>query len=213
MTGLGDLPGGAGISRANGISADGSVIVGTGTSASGTEAFRWTAATGMVGLGDLPGSSFRSDATAISADGTVIVGNSASSTGSEAFRWTAATGMQGLGVWPGSPNAVSRAFDVNADGTVIVGNAIVGGTEAVVWRNSGDIERLWDVLLSAGVNPAADGWTLLQSANAVSDDGLTIVGTGQRNGETVGFVAVIPEPAALPLLAMGSGLLALRCRR
>ncbi len=102
---------------------------------------------------------------------------------------------------------------MSADGSVIVGNAVVGGVEAVAWRGSGDIERLWDVLLARGVNPAADGWTHLQSANAVSDDGLTIVGTGSRSGETVGFVAVIPEPAALPLLALGSGLLALRRRR
>jgi probable HAF family extracellular repeat protein len=212
MTGIGDLPGGATASRATGISADGLVIAGTGTSASGEEAFRWTAA-GMVGLGDLPGSTTLSEATAISADGLVIVGRSPSSTGNEAFRWTAETGMVGLGVWPGSGNAVSRALDVNADGSVIVGNAITGGTEAVVWRGAGGIERLWDVLISTGVNPAADGWTLLQSANGVSDDGLTIVGTGVRNGETVGFVAVVPEPGAAGVLALSAGGLLLRRAR
>ncbi len=36
-----------------GLSADGSVVVGVSNSASGTEAFRWTAGGGMVGLGDL----------------------------------------------------------------------------------------------------------------------------------------------------------------
>jgi probable HAF family extracellular repeat protein len=55
FTGLGDLPGGSFISLANGVSADGSVVVGRGASASGNEASRWTSGTGMVGLGDLPG--------------------------------------------------------------------------------------------------------------------------------------------------------------
>ncbi len=69
MVGLGDLPGGPTTSgsTANAASSDGSVIVGYGTAAgrpipSGgstaltQEAFRWTAATGMVSLGVLPGS-------------------------------------------------------------------------------------------------------------------------------------------------------------
>jgi uncharacterized membrane protein len=43
MVGLGDLPGGEFFSHGAGVSADGSVVVGGGTSASGFEAFRWTA--------------------------------------------------------------------------------------------------------------------------------------------------------------------------
>src|SRR5262245_23843786 len=70
---LGDLPEGRFSSRASGISADGSVIVGTATSAHGTEAFRWTAESGMLGLGDLPGGEFMSEATGVSADGSVVV--------------------------------------------------------------------------------------------------------------------------------------------
>ena len=52
---LGDLAGGGTASIAWGVSADGSTIVGRGSSASGNEAFRWTQAEGMVGLGDLSG--------------------------------------------------------------------------------------------------------------------------------------------------------------
>lgn len=48
--GLGDLPGGNIFSQAAGVSADGSVVVGQSNSASGGEAFRWTAGGGMVGL-------------------------------------------------------------------------------------------------------------------------------------------------------------------
>src|SRR5262245_39101254 len=48
---LGDLPGGSFDSRANAVSADGSVVVGFGDNAAGyQDAFRWTAAAGMVGL-------------------------------------------------------------------------------------------------------------------------------------------------------------------
>ncbi len=99
--GVGDLPGGAFGSRANGISADGSVVVGFGFSALGQEAFRWTAAGGMVGLGDLPGGDFQSIAKGASADGAVIVGYGESALGQEAFRWTEAGGMVGLGDLPG----------------------------------------------------------------------------------------------------------------
>ena len=49
--GLGDLPGSYFRSTASSMSADGSVVVGTGSSASTTrEAFRWTSGGGMVGL-------------------------------------------------------------------------------------------------------------------------------------------------------------------
>ncbi len=63
-------------SVAQAVSADGSVVVGTGASAFGTEAFRWTADDGMVGLGDLPGGGFFSAASGMSADGSTVVGNS-----------------------------------------------------------------------------------------------------------------------------------------
>jgi probable HAF family extracellular repeat protein len=60
------------ITRATGVSADGSTIVGYSQTANGREqAFRWTAADGMEGLGGLPRSDgfVLSEAIAISADG------------------------------------------------------------------------------------------------------------------------------------------------
>lgn len=72
--GLGDLAGGGFSSQAFAISADGSVVVGEGTSALGTEAFRWTIRDGMVGLGTLAGDS---QALGVSADGSIVVGISA----------------------------------------------------------------------------------------------------------------------------------------
>src|SRR5688572_5801415 len=70
--GLGDLPGGNFESFGGAISSDGSTVVGAGTSANGTEAFRWTWTSGMHGLGDLPGLAFSSYATDVSADGQVV---------------------------------------------------------------------------------------------------------------------------------------------
>ena len=70
--GIGDLPGSTFESRARAVSADGLVVVGGGRSASGREAFRWTASGGMVGLGDLPGGgAFWSGAAATSASRAV----------------------------------------------------------------------------------------------------------------------------------------------
>ena len=64
--GLGDLSGGIFHSESRAVSADGSVIVGFGSSGSGTEAFRFTSGSGMLGLGDLSGGSFNSIAYGVS---------------------------------------------------------------------------------------------------------------------------------------------------
>src|SRR5262249_32472024 len=107
---------------------DGNVVVGEGTNARfELEAFRWTAAGGMVGLGDLPGLGINSVAYGVSADGGGIVGAGKS----EAFRWTAAGGRVGLG---GSSEV---AYGVSANGLVIVGygTPASGGTEAFRWTS------------------------------------------------------------------------------
>ena len=82
MVGLGDLPGGDFYSQADAVSADGSVVVGQGHSASGYEAFRWTSGGGMVNLRDFLVNHGVSNltgwtlggATGVSADGRMIVG-------------------------------------------------------------------------------------------------------------------------------------------
>ena len=96
MVGLADLPGGSVGSVANGISADGLTVVGTGSSAFGLEAFRWTQAGGMIGLGDLAGGAFLSEAHDVSADGSTVVGFADSASGNEAFVWDTDHGMRAL---------------------------------------------------------------------------------------------------------------------
>src|SRR5262245_28720679 len=87
--GLGDIRPFGYNSSASGVSDDGTVVVGTGTSIpAGQQAFRWTKTGGMQGIGDLPGGDFRSSAQDVSANGSVIVGTGGSATGNEAFRWT-----------------------------------------------------------------------------------------------------------------------------
>ncbi len=166
--GIGDLPGGAFISQAWGISADGSTVVGTSSSTSGEEAFRWTDSTGMVGLGDLPGHHTSSHGWAVSADGAVVVGDGISTSGLEATRWTSATGMVGIGDLPGA-NVFAEAFGVSADGSVIVGRGTPNaGTEAFRWTASGGMVGLGDF---PGGDPHSE-------ALSVSGDGSVVVGFG-----------------------------------
>jgi probable HAF family extracellular repeat protein len=212
MVGLGDLPGGSFDSIGLGVSADGSVVVGQGRSASGTEAFRWTAAGGMVGLGDLPGGIFTSSAADVSSDGSILVGRSSSTSGTQAFRWTLADGMVPLGFIGGT---FSEARAVSDDGSVIVGIASVAGgnLNASIWTPSGGMQRLWDVLVANGVDPAATGWSTLFEAIDVSPDGRFIVGSGLRNGEEQAFLVTVPEPSTFGLLLTAVATIATRRRR
>ncbi len=226
------------VSAANGISGDGSTLVGMSRGPApsyGLTAIRWTASGGLQSLGYMPGGSF-SYARAASWDGSVVVGEGDSANQGGAFRWTATQGMQPLGTL--EPSGESMAMDVSADGAVVVGNAsyegswygfrwasdtgmvrvstvlpgdtittIFGvapdglvtagssyGTEgpgrAVVWDSAGGVHDLRDLLASSGSTRIGD-WTNLQTAFAVSGDGLTynVVGVGTIGGQDKGFLA------------------------
>jgi probable HAF family extracellular repeat protein len=171
MVGLSDLPGGGFGSGALGVSADGSVVVGRGTSAAGAEAFRWTRSTGMVGLGYLPGGSSYSVSQDVSLDGSVIVGASDSPSGLQAFRWMSAGGMVGLGDLAGGPFG-SVATGVSDDGAVVVGfgnlNEASGTAEAFRWTRG-------DGMVGVGDLP---GGAFSSSIWDVSADGSVVVGVG-----------------------------------
>lgn len=182
-----------GRSEAFGVSADGAVVVGVSGKGGGTcanltgppcqplpppgteQAFRWTAASGMVGLGTLPlGTANGSHARSVSADGSVVVGDAfvyqifcfPQHGGGciyfratlHAFRWTAGSGLQDI---TGTVSAASVS-GISADGSVVVGQTFPA---AARWTAGGGF-------VSLGV----DG-----SATDASADGTSIVGTGGPN--------------------------------
>ena len=85
-----------------------SVVVGKGSSASGSEAFRWTSGGGMIGLGDLADGGFESRAYGVSSDGASVSGSGMSASGRRAFLWTGGSGMVNLGtLGPGGSSSRS----------------------------------------------------------------------------------------------------------
>jgi probable HAF family extracellular repeat protein len=181
MVSLGSMPG-AHQTWAFGVSADGTIVVGAGVTGL-DEAFRWTEAEGMVGLGFLPNEN-SSRARNISADGTTIVGHSGSAGGREAFRWTAPTGMVGLGNELGTSSGIA----VSTDGSIIVGDLNGNTTSgAFIWDEVNGMRDLQNVLEN-DLGLDMSGWDLYV-ATGISDDGLTIAGTGNNpNGDYEGWV-------------------------
>src|SRR5262249_2344802 len=155
--GIGLLPGGTATSI-NGISADGSVVVGSADTSNGARAFRWTADQGIMTLGVLPGST-SSGAVSVSRDGSIVVGTSSGS-GNSAFRWTAATGMLPL-----PPRGFDEGGGVSADGAVVAGPLDYGSPElAFRWTSpTGQI----------GLQPVTGG--VYTFATGVSGDGTVVV--------------------------------------
>jgi probable HAF family extracellular repeat protein len=163
---LSDLPGGELKNCAYGVSADGSVIVGVGTSyPETTEAVRWI--NGIVeGIGDLQNGLSKSSASAVSHDGAVVVGTAFG----QAFRWNNGT-MIGLGNLPGG--SLSEATGVSANGQAVAGfgrNAS-GNYEAFRWENGAMV----------GLGDLAGGGSH-SSAYAISADGRVVVGLSEDQG-------------------------------
>ncbi len=125
---------------ANGVSADGSVVVGTYNALD--TAFRWTQEEGLVSLGVLPGDYYSSGGNAISADGSVIVGASVRVGATQAYRWTSETGMVGLGDLPGGAY-FSSPTTVSPDGSIVLGRSNTAmGDEAMIWDASHGMRNL-----------------------------------------------------------------------
>jgi probable HAF family extracellular repeat protein len=210
MRGLGQLPGGTS-SSVWAISADGSTIVGEGSSSSGHEAWIWDATNGIRGLGDLAGDGFASAAHDVSADGSIVVGYGSSVYNqSEAFIWDAADGMRGLGGLPGG-NGWSHATVVSADGSIVLGSARTASGPFVpfIWDAENGMQRLDDFFVSQGID--LGDWSL-DGIEDVSADGQTFVGWGiNPDGDVEAWYAVIPEPATGAMLCLG--LVALVARR
>jgi len=178
-------------SIAQGVSSDGSIIVGYQNVSADQIAFRWSAATGAVNIGDLLGGQTSGRANDVSADGSVAVGLSFSSEGAQAFRWTAPTGTVGLGDLPGGTFG-SEAFGISADGSTIVGASVSSnGIEAFHWTNQTGMIALGDL----------PGGGFFSEAYDTSNDGSVIVGRSIANNTLFPYRAFrwSPEVGLSPL--------------
>lgn len=205
MQGLGDLPGGRFESYARATSDDGRVIVGSSRSEIAQEAFRWTAEGGMQGLGFMPGFEIESHSNAVTPDGSVIIGTSAR----QGWRWTGSTGMINLGSLPElGARSILSPNGLTATGEVIVGSARANNSHnevAIIWDHVHGVRNLQRILeIEHGLT--LPGWTL-ESANAISNDGKVIVGSGRNPiGMTEAWIInlAVPEPATAWLTMLAS---------
>ena len=153
--------------RASGISADGSVVVGTiyGPTTNDSEAFRWENGV-ITKLGWF--GSWHTSASAVSADGSLIVGNGKYGVNyqyNQAILWQNGS-WSSLGELPGG-DLFSSAYDISSDGSIVVGYSISDlGYEAFRW--DGTMTGLGDL----------SGGSFGSVATAVSSDGSVIVGYG-----------------------------------
>lgn len=164
--GLGYLTGGS-CSEATAVSADGSVVVGTSCTASGVQAFRWTALEGIVGI-PIPEGLIESWGVDVSADGKFVLcyGRRSDSVpyGYEGFLWHISGAIERIAA--SGLNVTIKG--ISGDGSIVIGTSWGVGIdeEAFRWTAEGGIERL-DGLGGAGIRSNAD---------AVSADGLVVVG-------------------------------------
>ncbi len=209
MQGLGYLRPDGTVSRAYGISRDGTTIVGYSVSGGlfgDAEAFRWTAGAGMELLPNLPGAPYVAcRALAVNADGSIAVGYAPSGIGPHAVRWSP-SGIQDLGIAPGTSD--SYAWSVSDDGEVVGGIASDAGHNwAILWTPGTGMTLLTDFLKLHGIN--APSQYRLEEVRAISGDGLTFAGMARHlpTNRPEGFVATIPAPGtAIVLLVSTVGL-------
>lgn len=141
-----------------GVSADGTVVVGE----EAPQAFRWTAAGGLVNLGGLSPTDY-TGAHGVSADGNVVVGDNSPY---KAVRWSGGSIVQ-LPNLPGSYGG--SAYAASPDGSIMVGvcNALDFTynkiDQAVYWTSGGSVVGL------GHLRPTAT--PRISQAKAVSADG------------------------------------------
>jgi probable HAF family extracellular repeat protein len=207
MVGLGDLPGGAFDSTANGVSPDGWLVVGN-TTDNGSFAITWSAGPGddwtapvispLAGL-IVGGESFAVDASS-SGPLQIIIGAAEDLDGWKAVFWDSVGGIHVIGT--GVPDGVTP------DGTRIVGKD--GNGEAFIWDAANGMRTIRSLLPGT----EADDWINLGIATDISDDGRTITGFGINDeGALEAWVAVVPEPSAALLTGIGVCMLAPVSRR
>jgi uncharacterized membrane protein len=202
---LGEVPD-HNITSINGISADGSVIVGVSRFAtdprdpSPASLWRWTADSGFVVLDEAtPDTSYDGPCTYanrwLSADGRVLVGERTRNGVGEVYRWTPESGFVVL-------NAPGCVHDMTPDGTWVLGYST--GQDAWLWSEATGTRRLTDILIEQGDGSAIEEWTS-GGGQRISADGRAIAGTWRNaHGRLEAFVAYL-NPIAIPGDYNGNG--------
>lgn len=195
-----------------GLSKDGRVAI--GNNLDNKQFFLWSNETGIVSPG-VPSNYEQATVWDISADGSIVGGRLEFGLRTRPFYWNEQDGYILLDYL--DPSFLKGAVTgINHDGSLIVGyNAPdyrhIEEEIAFIWDAQNGVRNLQAVLENDfGLN--LDGWTLT-TAIGLSEDGTTIFGRGiDPDGNFDFWVAEIPEPATLSLLALG-GLALLRKRK
>ncbi len=202
MVDMGSLQGQS--SRANAVSADGTVLVGWDDDSPDVPQYAPSrrAAIWWQGLERLLHPfGWIGEATATNISGTIIVGKSSPASIASighGYLWTALGQVEDLGALPRgfTPNQQeeedrSVALAVSDDGSVVVGaSGYKPPTDAFLWTPETKMVKLSDYLRKSGIKGVV-GWTLL-SANSISPDGAIIAGTGiSPSGQVQGWIATL----------------------
>ena len=190
--GLGDLAGGAFNSSASGVSDDGRVVVGTGATADGNQAFRWTAATGLVNLGQLGGRT-QSQANAVSGDGRTFVGSAYDATfaNGQGFFGTAPGALQAVPLF--SDAATNSARDISRNGQFVVGSTSLNSSGRDSFRYGiagGTLTRLAGNFQQVNASNA-DGSVLAGSTIATQGEQAAIY--TDAGARPIGFLGTPPD--------------------
>jgi hypothetical protein len=196
------MPETIGVGKPLGISGNGRVVIGADASGHATRwaqgstgwtqqdlGFNYFTGVLLTGLVNTSYASIQYPNMAASQDGNIIAGTEGLRNGSNswsgAVRWSSANGgrlisLNMLGV------DRSEAHGISGDGYTIIGAyqpAQAGGSLAFIWDPQNGMRKLRDVLVNDyGMGTALTGWSL-QSADAISADGMTISGYGYHNGD------------------------------
>lgn len=151
-------------SDATGLSADGTIVVGSMQSAFGQmRGAKWNAVGTLWQMPTLGGKN--SQAVGVSANGSTIVGWAQNASSNwRPFRWTASEGMHALGTTAGTASATS------ADGSVVVGFTNAALSRAFIWTAA---EGVRDLGTLGGTDAAA---------TSVSANGVVVVGWSKEIG-------------------------------
>ena len=112
------------------VSADGSVIAGTGVLTGGAAgAFRWTQASGPTSLGDFQSTNVY--VTGMSSDGSVIIGNAGNGLNTTGYIWSSKAAGNKLGQLSKlNGDDHTNALAVSPDGSLVVGDSIQTGASS-----------------------------------------------------------------------------------